>query len=183
MSILHTSICKNVYLFQRWGHFGPATLDCQDFVNLVPFLDMTLSKLGILVDLVFQQLEANDLGACFWSEGVVGVGEVMRCDDGMSQYARNLRSCFDLWWFLVGFATGIGFPFFFCGYLRDWMRRGDPIKSPLPNCICKLGFFKFRSSHDYTLWPALNNLCATFVAVVLKWHVCGKQTWLENPRW
>ena len=57
----------------------------QDFVNLVPFLEMTLSKLGILVDLVFQQLEAHDfMGACFRSGwGVVGVGEVMRCDDGI----------------------------------------------------------------------------------------------------
>eukprot|EP00434_Breviolum_minutum_P003727 symbB.v1.2.003281.t1/scaffold184.1/size280901/9 len=33
----------------------------QDFVNLVPFLEMTLSKLGILVDLVFQQLEEDFL--------------------------------------------------------------------------------------------------------------------------
>ena len=53
-------------------------------MNLVPFLEMTLSKLGILVDLVFQQLEAHDIwGHAFGVKGVVGVGEVMRCDDGI----------------------------------------------------------------------------------------------------
>ena len=107
--------------------------------------------------------------------------------DEMWWWDVSIRKKFKkLFWSLMvfgGFCNWNWLSIFFCGYLRDWMRKGDPIKSPLPNCICKLGFFKFRSSHDYTLWPALNNLCATFVAVVLKWHVCGKQTWLENPRW